>query len=167
MPAANATTPNPIDRQTPFTDSNGLLTQDGWWILFTIQNSAVAGAQGAQLGNIGLTPDNGIAIPDLSLSGPQGSFHISSSLAPVTIDNPIYTGGSVQPGSTITLYYDIDVVGKPPIQFQVSDNGGFVADVNNIAIIDVLNTRTTYVFGYDGQIWTLKSFQTGETTVPL
>lgn len=164
-PATLATTMiDPIYNQSPAVDpESGLLTQQHWWWLFQLREGAQGAIDSSFIDSVPLTPSGGSVTPDLALSGVLGSFQLTLTTAQFTINNPIFTGKSVPAGAQLTFYLDQPAGGnKPPPKWQVGP-GGFSPDLNTLVIIEEQNTRSTYVFGFDGVIWTLKSFATGET----
>jgi hypothetical protein len=156
--------PDPIFGQPQAVDpQTGNLTEQHWWFLFSLRNAAATAIQNSTLNSVQLVPSGGTVTPDLSLSGPLGSFELAASATQVTILDPIYTGGVVPNGAQITIFFDEDEVGGRPGPLWQTGPGGFAPEMNTLAIIEEANTRTTYRLGYDGVSWTLLSFETGQT----
>ncbi len=155
----------PYNQQDFFDPKTGKLTEDGWWFLHDLQQGAQGAIDNSHLDTVDLTPVGGVVIPDLSQSGPLGSFHLSSRTV-VAIGIPIFTGRSVPSGARIVIWFDQDSGGGNPAPLFSTAPGGWLDEINQIAIIKTANTRTTYEFGYDGQVWTLIAFQTGQQTLP-
>lgn len=154
----------PIYQQDTISDpKSGVITSDHWWFLFQLRQLASGAAQSSALNTVVLTPSGGVVTPDLSLSGPLGSFEVTLDGTTITVANPINGDEPIPGGAQITMYFDEDNIGGHPGPTFAVGPGGFSSDVNTLAIIRTANTRTTYVFGYDGVSWTLKSFQTGQT----
>lgn len=151
----------PYNQQDFFDPATGKLTEWGWWFLQQLQQGAQGAVDNSQLNAIDLTPVGGIVVPDLSLSGPQGSFLLAGG-AGIVIETPIFTGGTVPNGSQITVFYDQGNIGGYPAPTFSTTPGGWLSYINSLVIIETVNTRTSYRFGYDGHFWTLLSFQTGE-----
>jgi hypothetical protein len=94
--------------------------------------------------------------PDLSLG--LNFKLILNQAAQVTVNNPIFTGGSIIPGSTMTLYVIEDSSGGRPTPAFDSDFGSDVAQ----EIDGAADTRS--IFGltfHDESLWHLDTFQTG------
>lgn len=164
-PATLATTMiDPIYNQSQAVDpQSGLLTQEHWWWLFQLRQGASDALANSYINSVPLTPSGGSVTPDLALSGILGSFQITLTTAVITVNKPIFTGKTVPAGAQLTFYVDQGSPGGHPGLIWQTGPGGFSPDLNTLVIIGEQNTRSTYVFGYDGFIWTLKSFQTGET----
>lgn len=161
------TAPNsirPAYPQFPFVGSDGKLSEQAWWFLHDLTAGAQGAANNSFINAVPLEPEDGTATPDLSLSGPFGSFSLLLSDLPITIEDPVNGSSPVIPGSRITIIVDEDDTGgRPAPIFSAGGTDGFSEDFNDVAIVETANTRTIYVAGFNGLIWSLISFDTGLT----
>lgn len=154
----------PAYPQFPFVDQQGKLSEQAWWFLHDLTAGAQSAANNSVIDAVPLEPVDGVVTPDLSQSGPFGSFSLVLSGVPVTIEDPVNGNNPVLPGSRITIIVDQDSTGgRPAPIFSTGGTDGFSADFNDVAIVETANTRTIYVAGYDGTEWSLISFDTGLT----
>ena len=82
----------------------------------------------------------------------------------ITVNNPINGLQPVVSGSQIRLIINQDATGgRPGPLFSTTSPGGFEPDLNNLAIVGDPLTRSIYTLSFDGTVWSLTAFQTGET----
>jgi hypothetical protein len=106
-----------------------------------------------------ITPAGGHAVVDLS-NGLNQRLVLNASA--VTIDAPLFSGGSIVAGSWVTLYLDQDATGSRAIPTFAGGVGGFVSNTGTQIQMDPTpNTRTALTFTYHGSYWSLDSQQTG------
>ncbi len=78
----------------------------------------------------------------------------------VIFDDPIFTGGTIKPGSWMMLYVDIDGTGGYPTPGFGSAYGADVTAQQH-EFSTTANTRTALGLTYDGTKWRVDSFTTG------
>ena len=160
----SAPTIDPIFDQNAGVDpKTGQLTGSAWWFLFQLHQATTGASQNSFLNTGELFPSGGVAVPDLASSGPLGSFQLTLNASAVTVENPIFTGANIPAGAQINIFVDEDGTGGRPAPTFQTGAGGFSPDLNTLAIVEDANTRTIYGLCFDGVIWNLRSFATGET----
>ena len=105
-----------------------------------------------------ITPAFGNAIIDLA-NGLNQRLVLSASA--VTLLKPVWTGGTIVAGLSITLYIDQDASGGRATPIFTGGAGGFGSDTGSEQVAPDLNTRTSAIFTYHGTRWIRDSWKTG------
>jgi hypothetical protein len=122
----------------------------------------IAGVNAAAVspGYVTLSPVAGVVTIDLA-AGANFRVVLASGTA-YTMAPPVFTGGSITAGASISVYFDQDATGGRPMPAFSNAAGGFVSNAGaSIPAVDTASTRTAVVFTFHGSLWSPDSAITG------
>ena len=147
-------------QQTPASDPATGAVNKTWWLALKAQNALVntlAAAPSPTVSGVILAIVSNAVTLDLSL-GLKFELTLNQA-AQVTVNNPIFTGGSLSTWASISLYVIQDATGGRP---TMAWGTAFGQDVATMILLGDANTRGVYLMTLhpDG-LWHLDGFLTG------